>query len=456
MQGNARRRLLVGTMLISTFMAAMESTVISTAMPTIVDQLGGFELFSWAFGVYLLTQAVTTPVYGRLADLYGRKRVYIGSTALFLLGSLLCGLAWSMPSLILFRAVQGFGSGGLAPIATTIISDTAAPAERPKALGQISAIWGISAILGPIIGAFCVSHASWPLVFWINLPIGLTTIALVGHFLREQRETVRHPLDLAGSALLMLAAGAVMTALVQHQSLPPLLSLALLGVGVGLGVVLVRHERAAAEPTLPLHLWRQPIILIGNVSGLLCGAFLIGLTGFLPLYIQGVQGRSPLDAGLTLGTMSVSWTIASMVVGRLLARVSYRATALVGGLAVLAGSAGPLGLTPLQPPGWILAAAAIVGAGLGMLSITFAVCIQSSVAWQDRGRATSLFYFCRLVGQALGAAAFGGVLNAGMPGALPQALHQVFALAAALAVVILLVSLLVPSRVTLRSQLQGD
>ena len=186
-----RRRLVITAMLVSTFMSAAEVTVISTAMPTIVSRLGGFDLFTWAFGIYLLGQAITTPIYGRLADLYGRRVVYLGSTTLFLLGSLLCGFAWSMPALIVFRGIQGLGGGGLLPLATTIIGDVCDPKDRPRVLGYTSGIWGIAAIAGPLIGSLCVGTIGWPWVFWLNLPIGAVTIMLVARYFAEPPRTAR-------------------------------------------------------------------------------------------------------------------------------------------------------------------------------------------------------------------------------------------------------------------------
>ena len=463
-------------MLVSTFMAAVEVTVISTAMPTIVGQLGGFDLFTWAFGIYLLGQAVTTPLYGRLADQYGRKRVYLGSVAVFLLGSLLCGFAWSMASLIGFRAVQGIGGGGLIPLANMIISDVSSPADRPRALGYVSGIWGISAIIGPLLGSFFTGTLGWPFVFWVNLPIGLLAAALVARFLHEPASArLRAPIDAGGAALLALGIGAVMATLVQGESFGRAVLAVLLASGLAaLGGFAWREGRSAA-PILPLHLWRNPLIVAAILSALACGALMIGATAFLPAWIQGVLGRNALVAGFVLGVLTVSWTAASMGLSRILNRVAYRPVALAGSLALLAGSVGLL--RPGQDAAGVAVACGVLGAGLGLHSLVFNVAVQGSVASHDRGRATSLFFFSRLIGQALGAAAFGGVLNAGLAaagpaahdavrdlvdpalraalpaaelarltGALAQALHGVFALGAGIAAVALLIILLVPRR----------
>lgn len=476
-----RGQLVVVAMLVSTFMAAVEVTVISTAMPSIVGQLGGFDLFTWAFGIYLLGQAVTTPIYGRLADQYGRKPVYIGSVAVFLLGSLLCGCAWSMASLIGFRAIQGIGGGGLIPLANMIISDVSSPADRPRALGYVSGVWGISAIIGPLLGSFFTGTLGWPFVFWVNLPIGLLATLLVVRFLHEPASArLRAPIDMGGAALLALGVGTVMATLVQGESFSRILLAVLLTLGLAALAGFAWRERGSATPILPIHLWSNPLIMAANLSALTCGALMIGATAFLPPWIQGVLGRDALVAGFVLGALTVSWTVASMGLSRVLSRVSYRTVAWVGSLALLAGSWALLLLQPGQDALGVAVACGVLGAGLGLHSLVFNVAVQGSVAQDDRGRATSLFFFSRLIGQALGAAAYGGTLNAGLAaagpaahdavrnlvepalraavpaaelarltGALAQALHGVFALGAGIAVAALLVVLLVPRRARL-------
>ncbi len=416
------RRLIVGAMLVSTFMAAVEVTVISTAMPTIVGQLGGFELFTWAFGIYLLSQAVMTPIYGRMADQYGRRRVYIGSVLVFLLGSLLCGCAWSMGSLIAFRALQGLGGGALVPMANVIISDVTPPADRPRILGYVSGVWGIAAIVGPLLGSFFVGTLGWPFVFWVNLPIGLLTTALVARYLHEPMAAgPRAPIDLAGAGLLALGVGAVMAALVQHESFSPAGLVLTVAAGLLSLAGFAARDRRAEIPILPLHLWRNPMLAAGNLSALLCGMLLIGATAFLPSWTEGVMGRTALAAGVVLGVLTVSWTVASICVSRVLNRLPYRPVALAGSVCLMLGSAGFALLRPGYGVGWVALASSLAGVGLGLHALVFNVAIQTGTGREDRGRATSLYFFCRLLGQALGAAAFGGVLNAGLTRAGPAA-----------------------------------
>ncbi len=470
----AGRRPVVAAMLVSTFMAATEVTIISTAMPTIVARLGGFDLFTWAFGIFLLAQAVTTPLYGRLADLFGRRRTYLGCTALFLAGSVLCGLAWSMPSLIVFRAVQGLGGGGLIPLGTIIVSDVTAPEDRPRALSHISVIWGVAAIAGPLLGSLCVGTLGWPFVFWINLPVGAVSMALVVRYLPDPvGERAPGGLDGLTSALLAGGIGTGMEALIQWQTLPLRLLAALLATSLACLAWFAWRERGAAEAILPMHLLRQRLNLAANVNGLLSGALLIATTAFVPTWVQGVAGHSALAAGLVLGVETVGWTATSFALGRVLGRLQSRRVALCSTALMVVGTAGLL-LLGRSDFGLLLATSALLGAGLGSSSLVFTVAVQSGSSYADRGRATSLFYFCRLLGQAVGSAAFGGVMNFGLQragsrtealqdlldpvrrGGLPDgvrgplvatlnhALHGVFLMAVAVAGLALLAAVIVP------------
>ena len=473
---DAVRRRVVGAMLVSTFMAAAEITIISTAMPTIVARLGGFDLFSWAFGIYLLAQAITTPLYGRLADLFGRRRTYLASTALFLLGSVLCGLAWSMPALIVFRAIQGLGGGGLIPLGTIIISDVTPAADRPRALSYVSVVWGLAAIAGPLLGSLCVGTLGWPFVFWINLPVGAISAAMVLRFLpKPTGERMPGGLDWRSTALLAGGIGTGMEALVQWQTLSGSELAGLLAVCAGCLAGFAWVEHGIAQPILPMHLLRQRLTLAANATTFLTGMLLLATTAFVPTWVQGVAGRSALVSGVMLGVETVTWTAVSFALGRILGRFAMRQVALCSTLALVAGSAGLL-LLPQGGLPMLLLASAVLGAGLGGSSLVFTVAVQSGAGYAERGRATSLFYFSRLLGQAVGSAAFGGVLNLGLqhagsgsaalqalldPGrraglpnaslaplvaALDGALHGVFIGAVAIALATILAALIVPTQ----------
>ena len=402
-------------------LTATEGSIVATAMPTIVADLGGFHLFSWAFAVFLLTQAVSIPIYGRLADLYGRKPVFFAGASLFLLASLLCGLAWGMGPLIFFRALQGAGAGAIQPIATTIVGDIYTPAERARVQGYLSGVFGVAAVFGPPLGAFLVEHASWSFVFWINLPIGLASFAMLGWFLHERRLTRAHQIDYTGSALLSLGAGALMLVMIQAQTL----SAATIGVLAGAGALaligLALNEKRAAEPIFPAALWRHRVIALGNLGSFTNGALIMAISAYLPTYVQGAMGKSVLAAGLALAANSVSWAFASIAAGRLMVRTSYRVAAVVGGLALVAGALMLVSLDPTRGVAWAATGSFVIGIGMGFCNTAFVVSIQASVDWGERGIATSSYMFMRIVGQSVGAAVFGAVLNFGIGRQGPEA-----------------------------------
>ena len=410
-QHDPRRRLVLAACLIATFMAAVESTIVATIIPTIVSDLGGFQLFTWVFTVYLLTQAVTIPIYGRLADLFGRKPVFFAGTALFLVSTILCGLAWDMPSLVVFRALQGCGAGAIQPVAATILGDIYTPAERGKIQGLVSSVFGVSAVVGPSLSAFLVAHLSWRAVFWVNVPIGIAAIAMIAVFLRETVHRRPQRIDWAGSLLLLLGFTALMLALVQGGSLgTPTLAALISGGTLALALLFV-HERRAPQPMLPLELWHIRVIVVGSLGNFAAGAMMMGVSAFLPTYIQGAMGRSPVVGGLVLGAMSVTWAVASFVGGRMMVRTSYRLVAMLGGLALTIGCAMLAVLEPADGPAWATLGSLVIGIGMGFCSTVFIVSIQASVPWRQRGAATSSSMFLRFVGQSVGASLCGAVLN---------------------------------------------
>ena len=418
----AARRLVLAAVMMAIFMAAIDISIVATAMPTIVASLGGFHLFSWTFAAYLLAQAVTIPIYGRLADLYGRKRVFFAGASLFLIGSTLCGLAWGMLPLVLFRGLQGAGAGAIQPIATTIIGDIYGPTERARIQGWISGVWGVAAIIGPTLGAFLVEHVSWSFVFWINLPIGAATFAMFHLFLRERRQPVRHRIDYIGSGLMVIGAGGIMLALMQIGNLGEATTITALAAAGALALAaLAAHESKVREPLLPLHLWRNRVVAVGCFAGFANGAMMMSLSAFLPTYVQGAMGRSPAAAGLVLAASSVSWTFASIASGRLMIRTSYRASAAVGGVFLVAGGLVLMTLDPSDTLLWAGTGALLNGVGMGFCNTAFIVSTQASVGWGERGIATSSMMFMRMVGSSVGAAVFGAIVNFGIHRQLPEA-----------------------------------
>jgi len=406
-----RRPLVLAGIMLGMFMSAVESTIVASAMPTIVAELGGFKLFSWVFAIYLLAQSITIPIYGRLADLYGRKRVFCTGAALFLVGSALCGFSGNMVALIGFRALQGLGAGAIIPVSTTIVADLYTPADRARMQGYLGGVWGVAAIIGPALGAFIVQHLSWSIIFWINLPVGVASIALLALFFREHLVPHEHTIDYGGSALLMVGSGALMLALTQAHELGATMFWGLVVAAVATIGVFLHHERVAREPMLRLDLWRNRVIAVGNVGATTIGAVMMGITAFVPAYVQGAMGRSPLVAGFALTVMSLGWTITSAISGQVMVRTSYRAAAVMGGLSLLAGNLVLIAMQPSSGPVWAGAGAFLIGMGMGFCNTTFLVSVQSSVRWQERGTATSSMLFMRMVGQSLGVAMFGAVFN---------------------------------------------
>jgi EmrB/QacA subfamily drug resistance transporter len=424
-ESGTRRNLVLAACLMATFMAAVESSIVATAIPTLVGDLGGFSLFSWVFTIYLLTQAVSIPVYGRLADLIGRKPIFYIGAGVFLLGSTLCGFAWSMPVMIGFRALQGFGAGGVQPIASTILGDIYAPAERAKIQGLVSSVFGVSAVAGPSLGAFLITHFSWAAVFWVNLPVGAAAIGMIALLLQEDVHKRSHRIDWLGSLLLLVSVGLLMIALVQGSSLDTPVLAALVVAGCATLWLLYRHERRTPEPMLPLELWRIRLIAVGSLGNGTAGTVTTGIAAFLPTYIQGAMGGTPLMAGSVLGAMSVSWALLSLLGGRLMLRTSYRLTAVLGAVGLCIGSAMLQWITPADGPWPAAVASFAVGAGMGFCSTSFIVSVQTSVPWHQRGAATSSTMFMRFIGQSIGAAGCGAVLNFSLRKLDPTAVDQV-------------------------------
>jgi EmrB/QacA subfamily drug resistance transporter len=415
------REVIFCAMILSTFMVSVEATIVATAMPTIVADLGGLRFFTWVFGAYLLTQAVTIPIYGRLADFFGRKPLLIVGIVIFLTGSILCGFAHTMLALILFRALQGIGAGGVQPIAITIVGDMYHGHERARVQGFLSSTWAFSAVIGPLLGAFLVQHVGWPSIFWLNVLPGIGCVAIVARAMHENVERIAHRIDYAGSALLALGVGTLMYALVMAGNMPFNEECALIAAAIVFIGLLIWHEGRAPEPIMPLRLYHIRIIAVANVGNFFIGAMMMGVSAFLPTYVQGAMGRSAVLAGAALGTVFVFWTCGSISGAQLMLRTSYRFTALTAITPVLAGCAI---LAALRPDGsilWPFAGVACLGLGFGLINSVFVISTQGAVGWEERGAATSSNIFLRQLGQAIGATTFGAVFNLGVDSRLHDA-----------------------------------
>ncbi len=410
-----RRRLTVTALLLSMFMAAMEATVVGTAMPTVIADLGGIALYGWVGSAYLLASTVSVPVYGKLADLYGRKPLMLFGIALFLLGSLASGAAGAIVPLIAARAVQGLGAGAMQPIAVTVVGDLFTVEERGRVQGLFGAVWGIAGVAGPLLGGAIVQALSWRWVFWVNVPFGLASAGLLALSFREAQRPARTlPLDWPGAALLTLASLALLLgAAGEHPALSAPLALALLA-----GVAW--RGRTAPDPVLPLALVVRRPIAVAALSSLLLGATMMGVLMFVPLYVQGVLGGSPAEAGATAAPMLVGWPIAATLTSRALVRVGFRAPVWLGsGLCAIALTAFAVLLAPDAHVGSLQVVMFVYGLGMGFVNTTLLIAVQASVGWEQRGVATATTMFSRSIGGALGVGAFGSLLAARLGALLP-------------------------------------
>ncbi|MFV2120360.1 MFS transporter [Streptomyces sp. Act-28] len=493
--GPLRRGPIVAAMMLSTALAALDGTVIATAVPQIVGDLGGFSLFSWLFSGYLLAVTVTIPVYGRLSDTYGRKPVLLTGIVLFLVGSLLCAAAWDMASLIAFRVLQGLGGGALQGTVQTIAGDLYPLRDRPRIQARLSGVWAASAMAGPAVGGLLTTYADWRWIFLVNLPVGGLALWLTARHLVEPRRTGprrRARVDWPGALLVFASGTVVLTALVRGGVAWPWLSapsLGLLGAGALLVALTVLVERRAAEPIVPGWVWRRRTIAAANLSLGALGLLMVAPSVFLPTYAQAVLGLGPVAAGFVLSVMVLSWPLSASLSHHVYRRIGFRQSAVVGmSLALPALLAFPLLPYPGEPwqPALLML---LLGAGLGLFQLPLIVGVQSTVGWSERGTATGSVLFCRQIGQSLGAALFGAVANAVLtsrlgpsggdldtaaralddPGALSPAASQTLrravdtaveyvylgaAAAAALAVLVLL--LVAPRRFPVRTEPDGD
>ncbi len=402
------RPLTVVALLLGLFLAAMEMTVVSTAMPTAVGELGGIHLYAWAFSGYMLTATVTVPIHGKLADLHGRKPVFMAGVAVFLLGSFACGHASTMGALVAFRAVQGLGAGAIQPIALTIVGDLFDVHERARWQGVFGAVWGVAGLVGPLLGGAIVRYLSWRWVFYVNLPLGVASAAVLAAAYHERVERHEHPLDVAGALLLSAAVVSALLAARSRATGAVALPAAAAAVAGFLWV-----ERRAREPLLPLDLFTQRVMAVASATGTLVGASMIAMVTYVPLYAQAVLGASPTAAGATIAPMVVGWPIASALGGRLLPRTGFRVL-IRGGLLLTAVSATAIAflLRPGVPLAVPRALTAAFGAGLGFANTPLVIAVQASVPWSRRGIATASTMFFRTIGGTLSVGILGGVLAA--------------------------------------------
>ncbi len=405
------------------FIAALEATIVGTAMPTVIASLGGLNHYSWVFSAYLVTSTVTVPVWGKLSDLYGRRLLYQIGIGVFLLGTALSGFSTSMTQLIIFRAIQGLGAGALVPLGMTIIGDIFSVEERAKMQAYFSGVWGLSSIIGPVVGGFITDKLSWQWVFWVNIPVGIVAALIIGLAMKDPKPSAKPTVDYAGAALLMIAVSVLMLAMVQSgtESLFNTENIGLFVLAVILLGVFYFVERRAKDPVIPFDLFKNRTIAIGVGCGFLAGVAMFGAISFVPLFAQGVLGFSATRAGSLLTPLMLSWVSMSVVGGRLMLKVSSRTITIIG-FAVLTTGFVMLSMFNVDSQHfWLYLDLVVIGAGLGLTMLTLLIAVQQAVERSQLGIATSLNQFSRAIGGAIGVAVLGAVLTAGLASQLSAA-----------------------------------
>lgn len=405
-----RRRLVVTVALLcGTFLGSLDVTVVGTAMPTIAAELRGLALYGWVFGAYLLASTVTVPIYGKLADQWGRRPAYLVGAGIFLAGSVVCGLAGSMEALVVGRAIQGVGAGALVPITLVAIGDMYPVAERVRVMSVFSLVWGVSSVVGPTAGGALV-ELGWPWVFLVNLPIGGVAFVVIAVAMRDPPPVRGAPIDVAGAVLVSASTGGLLVAASALQGGDVGRAGVLGVVAIALAIAFVRVEHRAAAPLLPPALLHDRAIAIGAAVGVAVGGAMFAIVAYVPLWMRAVAGTSTVAAGAALIPMSLAWTSGAFVCGRVIARFGYRAPVVGGALLVAIGAAG-VALGAHRLAWWcVVGGSGVLGAGMGLGVTSSNVVGQERVGFRQRGAATALLQFSRTMGGTLLVSVLGVVL----------------------------------------------
>ncbi|GIE92554.1 MDR family MFS transporter [Paractinoplanes rishiriensis] len=449
----SERGQVLAAVMLCTALVAIEATILATAVPSIVRDIGGFTEFPWLFSTYLLAQAVSVPIYGKLMDLFGRKPVILWGVGLFLLGSILCGVAWSIWPLIAFRVLQGLGAGAIMPTTITIVGDLYSVRERAKVQGYVASVWGIASVVGPTLGGVFSEYVSWRWIFFVNIPLCLLAAAMIVRRFHERVERGHPVIDYRGAALLSAGLALVVLGALeggQSWAWDSPVSIAILAGGVTALTVFVLVERKAPEPVLPLWIFQRRLLVTSGLISVGVGGILYGLTSYVPTYAQEVLGAGPLVAGFTLATLTLGWPIAASQSGKVYIRLGFRGCALVGTALILAGCALLLRLGQDSTVWEVGAYGLVIGLGMGLTASPTLIAAQSSVGWAERGVVTANNIFLRSLGSAVGVAVFGAIANAAIgggpvdPARLTVAVQRIFVGLALVAVVLVVLASLMP------------
>jgi EmrB/QacA subfamily drug resistance transporter len=395
------------SLMLSTALVALDATIIATASSTIAREFDAFERLPWLFSAYLLAQAVSTPLFGRLADIVGRKRLMLVGIGLFFVGSALAGAALSMTMLIVARALQGLGAGAVMPVSMTITADIYTVEERALTQGYLASVWGISSVVGPTLGGVFSQFVSWRWIFWVNLPLAVVAaVMLVRRYHESAKDSRREPVDVLGAAL--LSGGSLALLLGLSEGGWPWFA----GAVVLLAGFVVR-SRTTRYPILDLSILRRRVIGVTTAASLLIGAIVVGLSTYVPIYAQQVLGFGALLAGFALAALTLGWPLSSAQAGRIYLRVGFRLTSMIGATLVVLGSGLLLAIVgPATPLVLVGVSCFVIGAGMGLTAVPTLIAAQEAAAPTERGAVTGTNMFARSIGSAVGVAALGAVVNA--------------------------------------------
>jgi EmrB/QacA subfamily drug resistance transporter len=459
-----RRRWITAGLLLGMSLGALEATVVSTAMPTVIATLGGLAHYSWVFSAYLLTSTASVPIWGRLSDLYGRRRLYLAGVLVFLVGSALSGAAGTMTQLIVFRAIQGLGAGAIIPLGMTIVGELYSIEERARTQALFSGVWGVASIAGPLVGGYITDALSWPWVFYLNLPFGVLAMGVIATAYPAAPPTAQARVDWAGAALLF---GGVTALLVALSDAAPLPGAWLAASGVQIGA-LVLVERRVPQPILPLDLFENRLVATSLLVAFLVGTAMFGAIAFVPLFVQAVMGGTATEAGTTLTPLFLGWVLSSIAGARLSVRTGYRRVTTAGIVLIVIGFVMLVVMDIDAGRSMLLLSALVLGSGMGLSMLALLLAIQHGVERAMLGIATSLNQFSRSIGAAVGVAVMGALLARSMSGMdlpggahgfaagalrlegnarvhLAGALQQVFALGAGMTVLALIACFFLPA-----------